>query len=161
MKIRIYPDPVLRIVSHKADAKDKDVKGIIKKMKVVIKKEKGVGLAANQVGVTKRIILIDDFTEVIPMLNPEIIYLSSEKEVDHEGCLSFPEISVAISRHLSLKVKYEDEKGNEWVLELEGLFARAVQHEIDHLNGILLIDYMTPEEKLEYNMRIAKEEAKL
>lgn len=161
MKIRIYPDPVLRIVSRKVDFRDKEIKSIIKKMKAAMKTEKGVGLAANQVGIAKRIILIDDFNEVIPMLNPEIVFMSETKETDLEGCLSFPEISVPISRSTMLKVKYEDEKGNEWIMEFEGLFARAVQHEIDHINGVLIIDYLSSEEKLDYNMRIAKKEAKL
>ncbi len=153
-KIRKYPDPVLRIKSEEIKEFDRSLKNIIKTMKEGMLLEEGIGLAANQIGITKRIILIGDEKELYVMINPIITFLSEDKEKMFEGCLSFEELTVNILRSKSLKVKYFDENGNQKEKSFEGLYARAIQHEVDHLNGILIIDYLEPEEKLNYNMKI-------
>uniref|UniRef100_A0A7C3NAA5 Peptide deformylase n=1 Tax=candidate division WOR-3 bacterium TaxID=2052148 RepID=A0A7C3NAA5_UNCW3 len=153
-KIRKYPDPVLRIKSEEIKEFDRFLKNIIKTMKEGMLLEEGIGLAANQIGITKRIILIGDEKELYVMINPVITFLSEEKEKMFEGCLSFEELTVNILRSKSLKVKYFDENGNQKEGSFEGLYARAIQHEVDHLNGILIIDYLEPEEKLNYNIKI-------
>lgn len=159
-KIRKYPDPVLRIKSEEIKDFDRSLKNIIKTMKEGMLLEEGIGLAANQIGITKRIILIGDEKQLYIMINPVITYLSDDKEEMFEGCLSFEELTVNILRSKSLKVKYSDENGNQKEGSFEGLYARAVQHEVDHLNGILIIDYLEPEEKLNYNMKILENKEK-
>ncbi|HAF08202.1 MAG: peptide deformylase [candidate division TA06 bacterium 32_111] len=159
-KIRKYPDPVLRIKSEEIKDFDRSLKNIIKTMKEGMLLEEGIGLAANQIGITKRIILIGDEKQLYIMINPVITYLSDDKEEMFEGCLSFEELTVNILRSKSLKVKYSDENGNQKEGSFEGLYARAIQHEVDHLNGILIIDYLEPEEKLNYNMKILENKEK-
>lgn len=100
----------------------------------------GIGLAANQVGVLKRIIIISDNNEIKAMINPEIINFSEIKCIMEEGCLSIPETYFKISRAESVKVKYRDMKGKPRIESYSGLTARVIQHEIEHLDGILMID---------------------
>lgn len=110
----------------------------------------GIGLAAPQVGVTKRMIIVsliserDDKEDVpyqtILMMNPEILEYGKEKDVEEEGCLSLPGLRWEVERYIHLKVRFQDEKGKSQTLFLSGLPARIVQHEVDHLNGVLFID---------------------
>lgn len=105
--------------------------------------EDGVGLAAPQVGVSKQIIVLDDGEGPINLINPEIVVKGSEKEALEEGCLSFPGIRATVSRPTTVKVKGLNEKGESVCYEAEGLLARILQHEIDHLNATLIIDYLS------------------
>ncbi len=156
MNIRIYPDPVLRIKSEPVSKLDRTIHRIIKEMKKIMSEEEGIGLAANQVGITKRIMILDFFDRKEALINPDIVSASEEEEEAGEGCLSFPEIAVPIKRPISLRVRYMDEQGIIREENLADIHARAFQHELDHLNGKLIIDYMNSEMKLEYNLKIAR-----
>lgn len=136
---------ILRTKSTPVEKIDKKVKKLIDNMFDTIKNEKGLGLAAPQVGTNKRIILVrlnhDTPQEmIIPLINPEIISESDEKVVGEEGCLSVPGIYKAVERYKKIRTKFQDIKGNTQILELEDLDARIIQHEIDHLDGVLFVD---------------------
>lgn len=144
--IRVNEDPILR-------KKSKEVRKITKKVKVLVQdmietmyEANGVGLAAPQVGMLKRIFVIDiyDETGAKVFINPEIVSTDGE-EVDEEGCLSLPGRNGLVKRPRKVTVKYLDLDGKENTLEAEGLLARAICHEYDHLNGTLYIDKMIKE----------------
>ncbi|HAV93182.1 TPA: peptide deformylase [candidate division WOR-3 bacterium] len=157
MKIRKYPDPVLRIKSEDINESAKSLKNVIKQMTNVMKYEEGVGLAGNQIGITKRIIIIDVNEKPTVMINPVIKDHSKEKELQYEGCLSFPNFNVIVERYKEIDGEFLNSSGVKESIHLEGLYARAFQHEIDHLNGVLIIDYASPEDRFNYNIYITKE----
>lgn len=130
--------------------------------------EKGIGLAANQVNVLERVIVVDVSEEKnnpIVFVNPEIIWASEETDEAEEGCLSLPSIYAGpVSRHTQIKVKAQEVDGAEFELEAEGLMARCIQHEIDHLEGILFIDYLSrlkQERAIKKLQKFLKEQAEL
>lgn len=143
LNVRIYPDPVLSEKSKPLGAISKKDIGLIDNMIETMYSEDGVGLAAPQVGVSKRIIVVSPNAErraECVYINPEIIESSREQEVDVEGCLSLPGISCEVFRARRIKLKALDLNGKERIEEALGFRARVIQHEIDHLNGVLLID---------------------
>jgi len=147
--IVIYGDPVLREVSEKVESIDREIKDLVSDMQDTLKRAKGLGLSAVQIGVLKRVFIIDlsavNITESLRVfVNPEIIEVSGEEEEMEEGCLSFPGIYQKLTRPSRVKVRATDLEGNEFELETKGLAARAVQHEFDHLEGTLFIDHMSP-----------------
>lgn len=136
---------ILRAKSEKVVKVDKKTKKLIDNMVETLKKEKGLGLAAPQVGINQRIILAlfnyDTNEEMIAaLINPEIISHSTDKVLGEEGCLSIPGIYKPVERYKKIQVRFMDIKGNSQILELEDLNARIVQHETDHLDGVLFID---------------------
>ncbi|MBN2096026.1 peptide deformylase [Candidatus Peregrinibacteria bacterium] len=140
---------ILRRKSEPIKTIDKKILRLLKEMEKSMKEEKGVGLAAPQVGRNVRMILVLlNNKNLIPMINPEIIDHSDKTEVGEEGCLSLPGIWGNVERYHEITVKYLDEKGTDRILKLEGFNARVVQHEIDHLNGILFTDYLDAEDSL-------------
>lgn len=146
--IVIYGDPVLREVSQEVEKVDQDIKDLVSDLIDTLKKAQGLGLAAVQIGVLKRVFIVDmsamDITESLRVfINPEIIALEDEAEYE-EGCLSFPGIYQKITRPRKVKVKALDIEGQPFELELDGLAARAIIHENDHLDGKLFIDYFSP-----------------
>lgn len=147
------PDPLLNQVCEPVDPKDKSLKRLAKQMANVMYKDNGVGIAGPQVGVTKRIIVVDcDWSEhdknPIVMLNPEVVETKGEPVEAGEGCLSLPGITVPISRAPWARVQYSDFNGDRWEIESDGLLGRCMQHEIDHLNGITLFERATPENRV-------------
>ncbi len=147
-RIVIYGEAVLREVSEAVDEINQQVKDLVSDMVDTLKKAKGLGLSAVQIGVLKRVFVIDlavvDLTETLRVfINPEILEKSGEAEME-EGCLSFPGIYQKIVRPAVVKVKATDLEGHEFVLEAKGMAARAILHEYDHLEGKLYIDRMTP-----------------
>jgi peptide deformylase len=108
----------------------------------------GVGLAATQVGVLKRVIVYDIDEGLVALCNPRIVDTSDETQFSEEGCLSLPGIEVPLQRAISLTCEASDIDGNPITIEAEGLLARVLQHELDHLDGVLIIDRATPEERL-------------
>ena len=141
--IRLYGDPVLRMKCREVSSEDihGDISLWVNMMVKTMYENKGIGLAAPQIGLPKRIIVADIGSRegLIVLINPMI--LSSEgKEIMEEGCLSLPGIHLDVKRAAKIFVKGLDEKGLDIELELSGLLARVVQHEIDHLDGILIID---------------------
>ena len=147
-RIVIYGEAVLREVSEAVDEINRQVKDLVSDMVDTLKKAKGLGLSAVQIGVLKRVFIVDlsvvDLTETLRVfINPEILETSGEAEME-EGCLSFPGIYQKIVRPAVVKVKATDLEGREFVLEATGMAARAILHEYDHLEGKLYIERMTP-----------------
>jgi peptide deformylase len=141
LKIRTFPDPVLRQKAEPVETIDDSMRELADKMLEVMYQDEGVGLAATQVGITKRLIVLDSGEGPMICFNPEIIKKGDELETMEEGCLSLPEIRVNTNRPKSIRLKAIDEQGKPIEIQVEGLIARVVQHEIDHLNGVLIIDY--------------------
>jgi peptide deformylase len=148
LPIITLPDPLLRKASAAIERIDEDVRKLAADMLETMYAAPGVGLAAVQVGVPRRLIVLDTAKDEEPpqplvLINPEIVMLGSEKRQREEGCLSIPDVRVDIERPGSLKVRYLDLEGRPRELDAEGLLATAIQHEIDHLNGKLIIDFLS------------------
>jgi peptide deformylase len=147
-KIIVIPDPVLRQTSTPVASLSKDVRALADDMLETMYDAPGIGLAAIQIGVPQRIVTIDlakkdePHTPVI-FINPEIIHSSEETSVYEEGCLSIPEYYEEVTRPARVKIRYMDIKGAAQEMDAEGLMATCIQHEIDHLNGKLFIDYLS------------------
>lgn len=150
-QIRQYPDPVLRMRANDVEEFDDDLRQLAGRMTRLMTEAAGVGLAANQVGVLKRMFIFQPAAEEEPraMVNPEIVERSDETEPDDEGCLSMQGVLVPVHRNLRVMIEARDLGGEEVRLELEGMSARVVQHELDHLDGMLIIDRTTPDGRRE------------
>jgi len=144
--IRVYPDPVLRNETLPVDRFDHELADLLSKMEEIMIANDGVGLAAPQIGLSLRLAVIFYEGKMYHLINPEIIESEGE-DVMEEGCLSFPGIYGKIHRPLKITVRFQDEEGRETILKPEGFLARAFCHEIDHLNGKLLIDHFSPMKK--------------
>ncbi len=147
-KIIIIPDPVLRQVSAPVASITRDVLGLADDMLETMYGAPGIGLAAIQIGVPQRIVTIDlarkdEPKNPIVFINPEIIQSSEETSVYEEGCLSIPDYYEEVTRPARVKVRYMDIKGAMQEMDADGLMATCIQHEIDHLNGKLFIDYLS------------------
>lgn len=143
LKVVRHPDPFLRERSGEVDPETisfSDVQQFIDDMIATMWQEDGVGLAAPQVGHHQRIIVITQDKEAIPLINPEITYRSFRKDIVEEGCLSVPGFYGSVRRSISIHVRALNRNGEEVRFKAEGLAARIVQHEVDHLDGILFID---------------------
>ena len=157
-KILTEPDPYLRQKSNKVEIVNDEIRSIMNDMLETMYAAPGIGLAAIQIGIPKRIIVIDlskDDEKKNPLyfVNPEIITNSNTDAAYEEGCLSVPGQFAEINRPDKCKVKFLNYHGEEKILEAEGLLATCIQHEIDHLEGILFIDYLS---KLKKSMIIKK-----
>jgi len=146
--IVIYGDPVLREVTQPVEEIDREVKDLVSGMTDTLQKARGLGLAASQVGVPRRLFIVDlsavDINESLRVfINPEIIETEGEIEME-EGCLSFPELYLKITRPERVKVRATDLEGNRFELSADGVTARAILHEYDHTLGKLFIDHLTP-----------------
>jgi peptide deformylase len=143
-----YGAPVLRKKAAPVENFDDELARLAVLMIETMRREDGVGLAAPQVGVSIRLVVIDTGngeTEPYVLANPELIYASEEKIKEDEGCLSLPGITLSVTRAARVSVRAQNEKGEFYTIEdADGLLAKALQHEIDHLNGILSIDHVTP-----------------
>ena len=157
-KIIIEPDPILRKKSEGVEQVDNNLKKLMDEMLETMYAAPGIGLAAVQIGVLKRLIVIDISKEdqkknPLFLVNPEITFQSKNLSTYEEGCLSLPGYFAEIERPAECHLKYLDYDGNQKNLKAEGLLATCIQHEIDHLNGILFIDYLS---KLKKDMIIKK-----
>ena len=140
--IRTLGDDVLRKKSKKIDVINKRILTLIEDMKETMYEARGVGLAAPQVGILKRLVVIDVGDGPIVLINPEILE-TKDSQIDEEGCLSIPGREEEVERPNYVKVNALNEKGEEIIIEGDGLLARAICHEIDHLEGVLFIDKVT------------------
>jgi peptide deformylase len=153
-EIRKYPDPVLRKKTSRVAQIDDSIHRLIEDMVETMHAAPGVGLAANQVGVPLQIAVIDlstreertDNHPLLVVINPEILFMEGAV-VEEEGCLSIPEYAENVRRAARVKVRAQDRAGKSFEIEAEGLLAKALQHEIDHLNGLLYIDRLSPLKK--------------
>ncbi len=157
-KIVIEPDPILRKKSQPLEHVNKELQKFLNDMLSTMYAAPGIGLAAVQVGVLKRLIVIDlskDGEKKNPLflINPEITYKSNETSIYEEGCLSLPGYFAEVERPAECHLNYIDYNGNKKNLKANGLLATCVQHEVDHLDGILFIDYLS---KLKKDMIIKK-----
>lgn len=144
LEILEYPSPELKKVSQPVDEIDKEIKNLISDMFETMYNAPGIGLAAPQVGILKRVIIVDiEYKQgegnPIALINPEIIKSSGETTFE-EGCLSVPDFTADVERYEEITVAGLNENGEEVELQCDGLLAIALQHEIDHLNGILFVD---------------------
>jgi peptide deformylase len=140
-QIRQYGDPALRMPAHDVEGVDDDVRRLAERMIGLMEDAQGVGLAATQVGVLRRVfVFVDGEDGPRVVVNPRVLERSDETEPDEEGCLSLQGVRVPVERSLRLVVDGLDLDGKPVRLELEGYPARVVQHELDHLDGVLIID---------------------
>jgi peptide deformylase len=146
--IIILPDKRLRLVSEPAKAIDAELRRLVDDMFETMYEAPGIGLAAIQVGVPKRVIVMDlakkdDPKEPRVFVNPQVLWRSDEKTTYEEGCLSIPEFYEEVERPSKVRVRFLDVAGAEQELEASGLMATCLQHEIDHLDGVLFIDHIS------------------
>jgi peptide deformylase len=148
LPIIVLPDPLLRKPSAPIERVDAEVRQLAADMLETMYAAPGVGLAAVQVAVPRRLIVLDTAKDEEPpkplvLINPEIVELGSELRMHEEGCLSIPDVRVEIERPGTLTARYIDLEGKRQELKAEGLLATVIQHEIDHLDGKLIIDFLT------------------
>ena len=149
-QIRQYPDAALKMKARPVEQFDDDLERLVGRMKQLMADANGIGLAATQVGVLQRLfVFAKGEDEVVAVANPEIVERGSETEVDDEGCLSIQGVLVPVERPKTVTLSGKDERGNDLRYELGDTAARCVQHEVDHLDGILIIDRTTPEARRE------------
>ncbi len=150
-QVRQYPDPVLRMKPRDVTEFDDALATLVERMTAVMTAARGVGLAAPQVGILQRVLVhhADEDVEPVALVNPRIIERSDETDVVEEGCLSLDAagVTVDVERPLSITVEAVSPSGEEVRVEAEGLEARIIQHEIDHLDGVLIIDRTTPDQR--------------
>lgn len=154
----ILPDPILREVSKPIETIDSEVKKLADDMLETMYDAPGIGLAAIQIGVARRMLVLDvskDGEDKTPLvfINPEVVSSSDARSVYEEGCLSIPDYYAEVERPAIITVRHLDRDGKEQVTEADGLLATCLQHEIDHLNGVLFIDHIS---KLKREMVIRK-----
>ncbi|OGY44442.1 MAG: peptide deformylase [Candidatus Buchananbacteria bacterium RIFCSPHIGHO2_01_FULL_39_14] len=154
LPLEIYPSQILREKARELKQKElqnQEIKQLILNMAKTMRENAGVGLAAPQIGVSKRIALIEILSDnprypnqrevsLVVLINPKITRRSFHKELGEEGCLSIPEVFGLVKRSLKIKVKALDQEGKKIKFKATGFFARVIQHEVDHLNGVLFID---------------------
>jgi peptide deformylase len=140
-QIRQYPDPVLRMEAREVQSFDGDLERLVERMKRLMHEAAGVGLAGNQVGTLRRVFVFQhDEDEVLALVNPRIVERSDDSARGEEGCLSLQRVRVQVERPVSVTIEAKDETGAPLRLELSELPARVAQHEIDHLDGVLILD---------------------
>lgn len=158
LPIVIVPDPRLKQKAQPVTEVDARIARLMDDMLETMYEAPGIGLAAPQIGVLERVIVLDtsdkdETPNPIRMANPEVIWRSEEKNTYNEGCLSIPDQYADITRPAAVKVRYLDEKNRRQEIDADGLLSTCVQHEIDHLDGILFIDYLS---SLKRNMMVRK-----
>jgi len=144
MEIRTYGDPVLRRAAEPVDEIDDEVRAICERMVEAMIRANGVGLAAPQIGISKRIVVLDVEGAFHVLINPELVEVSDETEPVVEGCLSVPGVDAPVHRATRAAIEGTTLDGERICIEGEGLLARAIQHEMDHLNGNLFLDRLSP-----------------
>ncbi len=160
VRIHTYPDPVLRAHAEEVEDIDEEILRLIDNLINTMYSAPGIGLAANQVGSLKQVIAFDRFPEKegqnpCVLINPEIILTEGETTRD-EGCLSVIDYSADVVRSAQVKVRGVDRDGKPLDIEAEGLLARCLQHEVDHLNGILYIDHISSLKRAIYKKKLKK-----
>ena len=152
-QVRQYPDPVLRMKANEVEEIDDSVTGLVERMKGLMSEARGVGLAAPQLGILRRVLVYQAGEEepFRALVNPRVVESGEERIADDEGCLSLGAASVIVEveRPTTIVVEATSPEGEELRIEAEGLEARVIQHELDHLDGVLIIDRTSPEQRRE------------
>jgi len=146
LKIKVFPDPDLRVKADKVKSVGPSEKELLSDMALTMYLSQGVGLAATQVGVAKSLVVIDIGDGLIKLVNP-VIVKKAGYSISEEGCLSVPGECIKIKRSRTVEVSFINEEGEPSRIKGEGLLAKAIQHELDHLSGKLIIDYLNPIKK--------------
>lgn len=146
-QIRQYPDPVLRMQAREVESFDADLRRLVERMTNLMQDANGVGLAATQIGIIRRVFVFqpDPDEEPVAVVNPALVETSEETAVDDEGCLSLVGVQMPVERPISIRLEGRDVDGGELSLEVGDHPARVVQHELDHLDGVLILDRTTDE----------------
>jgi len=149
--VRKFGDPVLRATALAVDRFDEDLKAEVQRMGELMHDALGVGLAATQLGVLHRVLVYKAYADdpLTALVNPVLEWTSEELEPGEEGCLSLPGVHVEVERPARVRVRARDEAGDEVKVEAEGLEARVIQHEVDHLNGVLILDRISRDARKE------------
>ena len=147
--VRKLGDPILRTKALPVERFDDTLRDEVRRMAVLMEDALGIGLAAPQVGVSHRVLVyrVEPDSPVVALVNPQIDWASRDEEISEEGCLSLPFVHVDVERPVSVLVHAKDERGEDLVVEASGLEARVIQHELDHLDGILILDRTTREQR--------------
>jgi peptide deformylase len=149
-QIRQYGDPALKLVAHEVVDFDDDLRRLVERMTTLMHEAQGVGLAATQVGVLRRLFVFEpDEDGPRVLVNPVIVERADETEVDEEGCLSLQGVRVPVERSVAVTIEGKDAEGNDVRFELDDYGSRVVQHELDHLDGMLIIDRTDDEHRKE------------
>ena len=149
-QIRQYPDVALRMSARPVEEFDDELRSLTERMERLMTDALGIGLAATQVGIIRRLFVFQpQEDEIAVVVNPEIVERSEETSVADEGCLSIQGILVPVERAVTITLAGRDANGEEVRFELDDIYARAAQHELDHLDGVLIIDQTTPEARRE------------
>src|ERR1041385_436315 len=150
-QIRQYPDPALRMKAHDVESFDADLERLVEQLRLLLVDANGLGLAATQVGGLRRVFVLrpDPDGESQVLVTPRLVDGPDDKVSDDEGCLSLQGVVIPVERHERVTVEAQDPEGKDVRLELEGLPARVAQHELDHLDGILILDRTTAEARRE------------
>lgn len=170
--ICIFGNPVLRQKAEPVGEITDDIRALVRRMIDIMHQEEGIGLAAEQIGRTEAVFVLDIPADAdrdaqgLPgnpgvrmpciFINPEMIGASSQTVTAEEGCLSFPKLFVPVERPAEVVVRYLDLNGAQQMLSAKGLLARAIQHEMDHLNGMLLVDHMSSSSRLKHALLLRK-----
>jgi len=156
-----YPDPRLHTVAQPVQVVDERIRQLVRDMAETMYAAPGVGLAATQVDVHERVVVVDvseDANELRVLINPEIIWCSDERKVHQEGCLSVPGVYEQVQRASQVRVQALDEQGQSFEFDADGLLAVCVQHEIDHLDGKVFVEYLSMLKQGRIKTRLRKQE---
>ena len=147
--VRKLGDPVLRTKALAVERFDDTLRDEVRRMAVLMEDALGIGLAAPQVGISHRVLVyrVEPESPVTALVNPQIEWSSRDEEISEEGCLSLPFVHVDVERPVAVLVRARDERGEELIVEASGLEARVIQHEIDHLDGVLILDRTSREQR--------------
>jgi peptide deformylase len=148
-QIRHYPDPALRLQARDVEEFDSELAGLVKRLRDLMSDANGVGLAATQIGILRRVFVFVHEGETVALVNPRIVERAEETEVDEEGCLSLQGVLIPVERNLTVTLEAKTPDGGDVRLELSELAARVAQHEVDHLDGVLILDRTTAESRRE------------
>src|SRR3954452_20515717 len=149
--VRVYGDPVLRTKARAVDRFDQALLDEVRRMGALMNDALGIGLAATQVGTPHRLLVyrVEHDSPVNALVNPELLWSSKDAETMEEGCLSLPRVHVDVERPIHVRVRAWDERGDELLIEASGLEARVIQHEMDHLDGVLILDRTSRDQRKE------------
>ena len=158
--VRKFGDPVLRSEARPIEVFDDALRDEISRMAALMHDSMGIGLAATQIGTLHRVLVyrVEHDSPINALINPELEWSGKEKETMEEGCLSLPGVHVDVERPVDVRVRAQDAQGEPIVIEASGLEARVIQHEMDHLDGVLILD-RTPRDQRKEAMRVLREQA--
>jgi peptide deformylase len=149
LPILIAPDPRLKLKAKPVERVDAEIRRLMDDLAETMYAAPGIGLAAPQLGVLKRVIVVDaardgEERQLLRLANPEIVWRSEETAIYNEGCLSLPEHYADVERAAAVKIRFLDHDGEQQEIDVKGLLATCLQHEIDHLEGVLFVDHISP-----------------